>query len=248
MNQREINRLKMIKQVLDITSANHAAWGSMVVFDTTFTELTNTYDQLTALVYEPIGSLTGITKLQKEKREDATGKALVLKSALHVHDKHAHDTILEAKIGFGSSELKRISGIAFIQRLELILALASDNLVHLSSIGISQQDLDDLSGLIGELKTMQGSPRTAIIDRKENGFQIDALFEEIDGLLFQLDQLVVVLNVSQQEFARKFKDARKIVDQKGKSNKPGEDDEENGNDELPDGPVTPAPPTGPLIR
>lgn len=227
MTQREVNKLRMFKQVLDVTSANQAAWSAVPAFSTNFTKFKTAYDALTTITGQPSGNLTGIATLQREKRAAAAAKAAIVASALRSYAADMDDPVLAEKLAFSNSDLSIGSGIAVIERMDLVLSLAITHASNLTDYGISQSQLDELAPLIEELKGLQGSPRTAIIDRKERNGEIDALLKQMSDLLDdKLDQLANVLKSTQPAFYDKYKSARMIIDAKGKL-KPGG---------LPDGP------------
>ena len=221
MNQKEVNKLKMIKQVLDVTSANQTAYAGVQVFSDGVTDLRLKYDELKTLTTEYAMQLVGIAALKNEQKEATAFKAKGVAGILRAFAHLTHDPVLGGKLKFRDSSFYYGSSVAIGQKIELVLQLAIDHLPVMTGYGLTQQDIDELTALNNDLVNMQGSPRTAIIGRKELRSEIDVLFEEIDGLLHNtLDQLITSMKKTQPAFHNQYKDARKVVDLKGKSNKP----------------------------
>jgi len=211
----------MFKQVLDVASANQAAYAGIQAFADSIAAFSLKYKELNTLATQHATQLIGITEQKNELRELTAEKAVAVAGGLRAFAKATHNTVLGGKLKFGKHLFEQGTSVAIGQRVELVLQLAAENLTDLGPFGITQQHIDELTALYNELTTLQGAPRTAIIARREIGSTIESLFDELDSLLHeQLDELALLLKASQPAFFHQYRDARKIVDSKGKSNKP----------------------------
>jgi len=220
MNQHEINKLKMFKQVLDVASANQAAYAGIQAFADGMAAFRLRYDQLNALATQHAVLLKGITKQKKEQKELTAQKATIIAGSLRAFATATHNTLLAGKLKFGNHLFSYGSSLANGQKIELVLQLAAENLAELGPFGTTQQKIDELDGLYTALKMMHGSPRKAVIERRDLGSSIDDLFDEMDELLGnQLDELALRFKEEHPSFFHQYKDARKIIDSKGKTSK-----------------------------
>jgi len=214
----------MYKQVLAILSANEPSWEGIQAWSAASGQLTSLFTQLDDMAAQYATSLSGITQLKEEKREETAAKAMTIAGALRALAEEQHDMVLAAQLDFPNHELSKGSSIATGHRIDLVLSLAATHAAVLAAnYEILQTDIDALATLNTALREAEGTPRSAIIARKEVRAEMTALFHETDALLKKkLDQLILTRKISQPSFYQQYKDARKIVDYKGPKQKKGE--------------------------
>ena len=216
----------MYKQMLDVLSAHEPVWQGVPAFGAAYDLYSDLYDQLNSVVQQYSTSLSGVATLKDEKKDVTALKAKAIAGALRIFAFDNHDVILTGQLDFPNHFFINGSSVATGQKVELVLSLAVTHAAALAAnYGISQQDIDELALLHTELKALEGTPRGAIIDRKEMRAEMTELFDTIDTVLKKkLDQLMLARQATHPKFYQKYKDSRKIVDYKGKKNKKGDDE------------------------
>jgi len=223
MTQKEVNKLKMFRQVLNILRHNQPIWQPLPAFETGYQEFKADLTMLDDLIVQEQMIVSGITKLRNEKRKAVVKKAIAITGGLRAYATVSNNTQLIQLLGFSNSLIGNGSTVAIGKRLDLILEKAYEYAGFLTDVGIVQQDLDEFTQLRAEYKSIENAPRAAILEHKQALAEIDRLFVKIDTLLTtKLDQLSLVVQPANPGFYEKYKGARKIVDYKGKSNKKGD--------------------------
>gem|GEM_PF-928000 len=219
MNKRNANRLNMFRQVHATLMTGQSIWSTMPAFQSDFDAFETKLDELNVLAAAHAVSIKGSAQLKKQKRQDAAVKAIQIAGAVRALAARTSDILLAGKLDFSNSNFTFGSAVAITHRMDLVLSLAIQHLPELADLSITQSDLDELTLLVNELKSVIEAPRSATIQRREVGTEMTDLFNEIDDLLTKsLDQMALVLKNQHPAFYNKYKHARKIIDHRGKTN------------------------------
>lgn len=229
MDQHGKNKLKMYKAVEAICTVQQADWNDLPAFVNAFNRFTAKLQELDQAVFNQSFATPGVTKNKNQLLETTIEKAYIVANALRAYAAVQDDPLLEGKLDFPKSDFKRGGSQQAIVLVDTVLQLATSNLAALGDFGIEQEDVDELSALRQQLGSVIGSPREAIIDRRNETIAIERLIDELDDLLHDhLDRLIEVLRPDHPALYERFKSARVIVDHKGKKNHSGNGDEPDG--------------------
>lgn len=219
MKQYEKNKLKMYQSVESICTAHPSDWNNLPAFTIFFAQFTAKVDELEQSSYDQGIAIAGVAANKEQVLSATIAKAEIIANALRSHAATTKNTLLANQLKFTKWSYTKGGGQVAIERVNRILNNAVQYFPALADYGIVQTDIDELSGLRDQLDETIGSPRNAIIDRKNATTTISGLMQEIDALLKEhLDRLVEILRPTHPVFYRLFKGARVIVDLKGKHN------------------------------
>jgi hypothetical protein len=236
MDQHAKNKLKMYKAVETICTAQQADWNTTPAFVNAFTLFSTKLQQLEQASYNQVVATPGVTENKKHVLDTTIERANIVANALRALAAASGDVLMKNKLDFSKSDFLRGGGQYTLQQVDLILNYANDHIAALDDFGIKQAHIDELTSLRQQLGVVIGSPREAIINRRNETLQIRQSIDEIDNLLRDhLDPLTEVLKTGSPAFYKRFKAARVIVDHKGKKNGPAGDPDLGGNpgSELP---------------
>lgn len=217
MDQRGKNKLKMYKAVEAICTAYQAAWSNLPAFASRYTQFSAHLHDLEQAAYRQDIAMAGVAASRDQLLDATIELAEIIANALRSYAAATHNALLEGQLDFPKSEFRTAGQQLILQRIDRVLASGNDHLSALGDYGIVQSDLDNLAALRQQLGETIGTPRNAIIDRKQETQAIADLIDALDDVLRDhLDRLVEVLKPAHPDFYGRYKTARIIVDYKGK--------------------------------
>jgi len=223
----------MFRIVQSVCASNQSAWNGLQPFVTAHTSFNDKLVLLDQLIYEQGKATVGIRKVKDEERLETGKRANKIANALRVYATTTGNTVLSEQLKFSLSDLTQRSNTEAMQLIGRVVEAASANPDVLAGFVITQQDIDDLIQRHHYLVEAFGSVRGAIVNRTKNTSQIEGLIREITSLLKNtLDPMVELLHDDQPDFAKLYKNARNIVDYKGKKHKGGKEEEDGIPDVL----------------
>lgn len=233
MNQHGKNKLKMYKAVQVVCTAHQADWNGMPAFANTVASFENKLQELQQAIYKQSVPTAGITTAKDQLLEQMIARAGIMLKALKVYAADQGNAVLAGQLDISKKEFTGGGSQATLNLIDRILERAVENAAALADYGIGQQDIDDYATARDELAAAFGNPRNAIIDRKLETRLIRDRIAEIDTLLKEhLDLLIDVLKADYPAFHKRFRDARIILDQKGKKNNLHKESDEPGSEDT----------------
>ncbi|MCT4644082.1 MAG: hypothetical protein N4A74_03780, partial [Carboxylicivirga sp.] len=112
-----------------------------------------------------------------------------------------------------ASSLSRMAEQALLSRSQRVVHLAEANQEAVAPYGLSVERLEALKQAYSDFSNKQTAVRSAIVNRRDAGEQLEARMDEADDLLKEkLDVLMKVAAITLPELYNQYKGARVIVD------------------------------------
>ena len=174
---------------------------------------------------------TGVAADKDAARKAMCKKALVIAGGIAAYAYHVENRELLTRVDTTLSVLMGGRGKDSRDKCADILAAGTENLSALGEFQVTQEDLDELKGLIDDYDELAPQPQLVKGQIKGTGQMIEAAFDRADGILTNgLDKLMLRFEESQPAFFRDYMNARMIVDRPGGYS--------NGEPETPASPAT----------
>ena len=212
MNALQLNKSRMYgatTQVLD----NHRS-----LFET-MAELAAAYQQLKEKMilidrYRQVQEVdnSGLTRSKGTLREELTTQLLRISSALTAHAAAGNDQVLQAKVSYSLSELKKSPDGILYDIAVLVNGLATTATDQLQTYFVGPEELARFDWLTNEFKSVLPLRRAATSISKASTSNISELFHEIDTLLKgKVDLLLKPFRFTQPDFYKAYRNARVLV-------------------------------------
>jgi hypothetical protein len=174
---------------------------------------------------------TGVAEDKDAARKAMCKKALVVAGGVAAYAYQAENRELFTRVDTKLSILMGGRGKDSRDKCSDILTAATENLAHLAEFEVTQEDLDELKGLIDDYDELAPQPQLVKGKIKGTGQMIEAAFDRADGILTNaLDNLMLRFEKPQPAFFRDYMNARTIIDRPGGHG--------NGEPEAPTPPAT----------
>lgn len=213
MEKRLTNRLNMYRVVRDWLTTNMHLLNH-------FPELTDSTDAFTAIL-EIIAELdkdkstatVGSSDTKAFTREQLEDQTLEASKILKAYATFADKTKLLNGCDLTSSQLSRFAEQDLLTKSSIIIGYAETYQTDAEPYGMSSERLANLQKSYIDFDEKQTLVRSAIVNRKNAGEQLEARMEEADNLLKgKLDVLMELCSFTLPELYNQYKGARVIVD------------------------------------
>lgn len=233
MNKNTKNKIAMYKAVKSVIDANQTAWNALPAFGTVYTAFIETLTALEQSAYDQSLATLGVKAEKNVKREELALKTYAISSGIVAFAVLNNDASLIDQMNIGKWELKNAGKTRLLQLVDRVIAKGTAFGNQLSDFGIDSTAMAELQSLRNETEALLDAPRNAIVERRLHTQQINSLRKELDQILYlQLDKLMVVLKAEHPTFFQSYRNARVVVDLKGrKTRRNPERDDGTGSDE-----------------
>lgn len=117
------------------------------------------------------------------------------------------------ELDMSASSLRRLAEVALLSRSTRVIQLAEAHQAAAAPYGLDASVIDALKQAHQQFDQKQTTVRSAIVNRKDAGEQLEARMDEADDLLKgKLDVLMEVVAITQPELYNQYRGARVIVD------------------------------------
>jgi hypothetical protein len=203
----------MFKVVHDWLNSNIAHLEKLPGFTETFNEYTSILDMIVELDKNQTTITSGITKTKGEGREQLETQITEMGRILKVHAMFNNNQILLNDIDFTESQLSRSSEQLLLVRAAKIAEHGTAVQEQAEALGLIPERLDNLNAAIRTFEEHQSIVRSAIVNRKDFGEQLDARMDEIDDLLkSKINFLMDFSQNMQPELYNQYKASGMIID------------------------------------
>lgn len=203
----------MYKAVQTVIAENNSAWAGFPAFETAVQSLTDKITLLEQSGYNQAFATVGVSALRDAKREAAAVRFQAIASSITAFAVVSNRPELIEQMKISKWDLLQGPAVRMLQRLDLIIAKATENLGDLAPYAIDQTVLDELIATRDELNTLLTSPRQAIVSRKTTTAQLTVLSRDINNLIkLRIDNLMEMIKFEHPDFFAAYKNARVVVD------------------------------------
>lgn len=241
MDVYEQNQWKMYQMVHSVCEQEQALWTPIIAFGTSFGVFSGKMGLIQDLEHKQTQLTIGKSEEVEKLREQVAKSAKKIVSGLRVYSRAAGNATLEAAMNIPLSRIEKSKPVVIMEYLDRILSAANTHAAQLANFGVTPQMISVYEAERNQLNDLLGTPRMAIIDRKQVTAELKELISEISTILRkELDPLVDVMKDDHPKFWQRYQNARVIVDYKGKKNKKNPGEEGDDDDDGPAGTDNPA--------
>jgi hypothetical protein len=212
MNNRNNNRLAMVRTTRDYLQTNNSIWTSMPPFAAAFTDLNTRLAEIdaTAQKQETPSGKTADKAAARDHLEDVT---FLMCQALCVLAHDANDNELLALCDLNRSALDQMDEQTLANRAANVLSAADAHKTELAPLQVTQSNHDEFTQALADFNEAKTGPREATATRK---VQTELLRVKIQGamdlLQNKIDRMVDLFSRTHPVFVDGYKNARMIVD------------------------------------
>ena len=220
MNALQLNKSRMYGATTQVLDNHRSLFESMA-------ELAVAYQQLKEKMilidrYRQVQEVnnSGLTRNKGTLREELTTQLLRISSALTAHAAAGNDQVLQAKVAYSLSDLKKSPDGILYDIAVLVNGLATAAATQLQTYFVGPEELARFDRLTNEFKTVLPLRRAAASISKASTSNISELFHEIDTLLkVKIDLLLKPFRFTQPDFYKAYRNARALVNYGGRGKK-----------------------------
>lgn len=226
----------MFETVISVCQNHQPTWQNTPAFNDLFSQLTVKVDLLKTLSLAQITDSKGITVSKALVLDNLVENAAILCSLLGAYALEIGDTELLTRNLFSPSEWRRGNALLRINRFQRLLADGQTHEMGLVPYGVDTAFLQDFEAKLDAYTQLIQQPRLAIIEHKNTTLEIKRVMNEVEAILNEkMDRVIRVFAPTDPRFVSKYKDARSILDLKGKRRKPQNSDATEQPEEPDDG-------------
>lgn len=219
MRNNQLNKIKMYETVKSVIQKHQATWSNTPAFVEAYDAFVAKLTGLIALTGEHQNSTKGTTALKREVLEKTVTQALTLGNVLGALATKIGDTKLLMRNVYTKSEWMKGGTLLRTNRFKQLLSDVQAHEQEISEYGVDPAFIQEFEASVQQYEELSKQTRTSIVSRKNTTKVLSELFKEIDEILVsQVGRILLVFNQADPEFVSTFKNARIIVDHKGKSN------------------------------
>lgn len=213
MTKQQIDQYDMLLAVENHFEDNTKVWNSNIPVSNAKALLSQKLDALAQEVAQQLINPSGITQAKAEVRSQLEKQCYTLAAALRGYASVQEKDDLYKRADISSTDFLRYREAELIGVVVNLIADGRDVLAELEDYGVSRNSLDDLETLNLNFGNLMKDPDAAIAKRKKATDKIAELLPEaLEILATRLDNLIVSLQDSQQEFVNIYNNLRQIQD------------------------------------
>ncbi|MBR8534943.1 hypothetical protein KDU71_05170 [Carboxylicivirga sediminis] len=213
MDKRLNNRFNMYKVVRDWLTANREALGALPGLSESIDEFAAVLAAVAALDVTKGNGLSAASDNKNAARELLERRVMDTVRMLKAYAVFSENGISADELDMSASSLKRLAEMALLSRSQRVIQLAEAYQEAAAPYGLDAAAVDGLKQAHQQFDQKQTAVRSAIVNRKDAGEQLEARMDEADDLLKgKLDVLMEVVAINQPELYNQYRGARVIVD------------------------------------
>lgn len=213
MEKRLENKLIMLKAVLSLMQQNQSLWQNSGPLSQAFYELQRLVNLIDQTKQSTNQTNTGLVSHKQNLQEELIKLAFEMASMLYAYAGRINNTVLKAKVDFPISQLRSLRDGELAAKIRNILELRLGHEAELEPYGITQSNVDNLTGLTNQYEQQLPNVRVTVSARKAGNEKIKQLVAEASNVTTdQLDRLMISFKSTQPDFYASYLNARKVVD------------------------------------
>ncbi len=220
MNKKLENAVDMVKVTISICEKHSDLIASVPALNDVFLSLKEKMAEVDSTIKEQISVITGITATKNQSRDKLVQIAFTVAQGLRAFAHHTANVDLENAMHFSFSALAKMTNEILVKTGYNIHAKASEHASEISGFGVNAASLENLLAETHEFEMICHVPREALEIRKTCTHKLETTITEICDLMKnELDCLIRILPDEYAGFKETYKNARAIVNHRGKAKK-----------------------------
>lgn len=225
MNKQTLLKMKMYDAVRTVLTENQSVWSTMPAFEVGVNLFNSKLSDVKQASNNQQELMLGITDHWYGYLENIVSRGMILRKALSVYAFDNSLISIASKIEFSYSDLKRANFSKQRSMLSRLYDLSLEYAEELQAYGVTQERILEFGILYDMYESEVNNSRSMMISRKMATETIRVRSKEIDFVLRKrIDVLIDLLKVEYPDFYDKYKNARIVLNAKGKNEKGGESD------------------------
>ena len=229
MKRTTSNKLNMYERVHAAMNDYQTIWQDISALSTVMDKFTAKLDLLKSYSLEQTGATIGVSHNKQLRKNELLERMLIVERALMLHGMAIGDVLLQDRNKHSKSDLFKMSDNKLVIRCTEIKADLDTFGSQLGAYGVDAT-VAELTPMLQDVETLKNTAWKAILKRKGATQSINELEREIDKLLnIELDNLMLVFQISQPAFFQAVSNARMVIDYKSThGTKPPQDPADGG--------------------
>lgn len=223
MNQKQQNRLFMMKAVRDTNKAAKTTWENMKPFKKLNDELTAVIDELDLAAQGQQITSTGITQDKEQLAETALDKVLQIAKNGSVYALETDNHDLFAQLDRSRFQLQNLPDNEQAAALKAILTAIDPFVDELEDYMITVGVMDDARDAVSQSEVALTKPRTTIVTRSTATASVSTLLNRARLILAKMDRLIHNFMEANPVFVSNYKGARIVIERGSRSENKGDD-------------------------
>jgi len=217
MNAQQIIKSSMFDATTKLLDNNQSLFANMAQLAAAHQELKVKVSLIDQHRQIQVVKNSGLTRNKVTLREELTTLLLRISSALTAHATATNDQVLQARVAYSLSELKKSSDRIVGDIAVQVNGLAATAGAALQTWFVGPEELAQFDRLTNEFKSVLPLRRVATTVSKASTSDISEVFHEIDVLLkTKLDLLIKPFKFTEPTFYKEYRNARALVNYTGR--------------------------------
>lgn len=213
MDKRSANKFNMYKVVHNWINGNMESLNTLPGFSETNTQFGGLIGTIGDLDKSKTIVTTGFTISKGESRTHLETLVIETTRIIKVFATFNNDQVLLNDVDFTESQLSRSSEQLLLVRAQKCIDHAEAILPTAQAYGLNAERIEALKQAYSSFDHKQTTVRSAIVNRKDAGEQLEAHMDEADDLLkSKIDLLMELSQNTQPELYNQYKASREIID------------------------------------
>lgn len=212
MDQRQQDRLFMMKAVRDTNKAAKTTWENMKPFKNLNDELTTVIDEIDQAAQGQQITSTGITQDKQSLTTIAVNKVLQIARNASVYALQINNNDLFAQLNVNKFYLLNLPDNEQAAALKAVFTAVEPFVNELEDYMITAEVIDDAKAAVSQSELILTKPRTTIVTRTTATASVSALLNKGRLILAKMDRLIHNFMETNPVFVSNYKGARIIID------------------------------------
>lgn len=214
MKRTTSNKLNMYERVHAAMNDHQSVWQDISALSAVMDKFTAKLDLLKSYSMEQTGATIGVSHNKQLRKNELLERMLIVERALMLHGLAIGDVLLQDRNKHSKSGLFRMPDNKLVIRCAEIKADLETFGSQLGAYGVDTT-VAELTPMLQDVETLKNSAWKAILKRKGATQSIKDLERDINKLLsVELDNLMLVFQISQPAFFQAVSNARLVIDYK----------------------------------
>lgn len=217
MTNNQENKRSMYFSVSATLNVNKIIWQNFLPFSNAVNRFYDINEQIMQQAMQQSVPITGVSEDKQQARYEIEVILDHLCKKMTAFANVSNNMTLRDKVNYNSTKISLQRDTLLIDLTQNVIDQALYNLNKLVDYNIDAAMVSNLQSKLDEFNAILSAPRQQIIHRKGATKQLSALFKEADTILKnEMDLLVVEFEKNHPDFVRNYKNARIIIDLRGR--------------------------------
>lgn len=212
MTNEQESRLSMYLSFKEFQIPYTAITNPLPNYTANATTFVNTAAQIQVIAEQQKISKKGVAEVKNQYKETLIITTADYARKLGVFAKFTNNAILAQEVKFTESKLRQVADTAVKDYAQIVYDRAQTNVASLASYGITAATQTALLAAIAAYNGSIGKPGANRTESVKITQQLENLFKTAETALANMDASVEIVRLSQADFYKSYKNARKIIE------------------------------------